>query len=140
MMTIKIIKILPAMVKPRENQPKHLRIAEVAEQRDVGRKIARMDPSVAERLNVSSGDALELSSLNKKSTVLSWPARDVDRKKGLIRIDGYTRNRLDVGINDTIEVRKVESKDARSITLAPTEPLRIVGAEECLANTLKKLK
>jgi transitional endoplasmic reticulum ATPase len=114
----------------------NLRVAEVAEQRDVGRKIARIDPSIAERLNVSSGDALELSSLNKKSTVLSWPARDGDRNKGLIRIDGYTRNRLDVGINDTIEVRKVESKDARSITLAPTEPLRIVGAEEYLANTL----
>src|SRR5215467_11933716 len=114
----------------------NLRIAEVAEQRDVGRKIARIDPSIAERLNVSSGDALELSSLNKKSTVLSWPAREVDRNKGLIRIDGYTRNRLDVGINETIEVRKVESKDARSITLAPTEPLRIVGAEEYLANTL----
>jgi len=114
----------------------NLRVAEVAEQRDVGRKIARIDPSIAERLNVSSGDALELSSLNKKSTVLSWPAREGDRNKGLIRIDGYTRNRLDVGINDTIEVRKVESKDARSITLAPTEPLRIVGAEEYLANTL----
>lgn len=27
-------------------------------------------------------------------------------------------------------------KDARSITLAATEPLRIVGAEEYLANTL----
>jgi transitional endoplasmic reticulum ATPase len=114
----------------------NLRVAEVAEQRDVGRKIARIDPSVAERLNVSSGDALELSSLKKKSTVLSWPAREGDRGKGLIRIDGYTRSRLDVGINDTIEVRKVESKDARSITLAPTEPLRIVGAEEYLANTL----
>src|SRR5215469_4101860 len=114
----------------------NLRVAEVAEQRDVGRKIARIDPSIAERLNISSGDALELSSLNKKSTVLSWPARDGDRNKGLIRIDGYTRNRLDVGINDTIEVRKVESKDARSITLAPTEPLRIVGAEEYLTEYL----
>src|SRR5215467_302985 len=58
----------------------NLRVAEVAEQRDVGRKIARIDPSIAERLNVSSGDALELSSLNKKSTVLSWPSREGDRK------------------------------------------------------------
>src|SRR5712691_13247358 len=102
------------------------KVAEVAEQRDVGRKIARIDPNIAERLNVSTGDALELSSGRKKSTVLSWPARESDRGKGLIRIDGFTRNRLDVGINDTIEVRKVESKDAKSITLAPTEPLRIV--------------
>src|SRR5690349_8677704 len=114
----------------------NLKVAEVAEQRDVGRKIARIDPKIAERLNVSTGDALELSSLGKKSTVLSWPARESDRGKGLIRIDGYTRNKLDVGMNDTLDVRKVESKDAKSITFAPTEPLRIVGAEEYLAEYL----
>src|ERR671923_1423377 len=112
-----------------------LKVAE-AEQRDVGRKIARVDPEVIERLNITSGDALELSSLGKKTTVLSWPARSNDRGKGLIRIDGYTRNRLDVGINDQIEVKRVDSKDANSITFAPTEPLRIVGAEEYLAEYL----
>src|ERR671911_3000665 len=112
-----------------------LRVAE-AEQRDVGRKIARVEPEIIERLNITSGDALELTSLGKKTTVLSWPARNNDRGKGLIRIDGYTRNRLDVGINDQIEVRSVESKDAKSITFAPTEPLRIVGAEEYLAEYL----
>jgi transitional endoplasmic reticulum ATPase len=114
----------------------NLKVAEVAEQRDVGRKIARIDPDIAERLNISTGDALELSSLGKKSTVLNWPAKANDKGKGLIRIDGFTRNRLDVGINDTIEVRKVQSKDAKSITLAPTEPLRIMGAEEYLVNML----
>ena len=114
----------------------NLKVAEVAEQRDVGRKIARIDPDIAERLNISTGDALELSSLGKKSTVLSWPAKENDKGRGLIRIDGFTRTRLDVGINDTIEVRKVQSKDAKSITLAPTEPLRIMGAEEYLVNTL----
>ena len=112
-----------------------LKVAE-AEQRDVGRKIARVDPDIIERLNITSGDALELTSLGKKTTVLSWPARSNDRGKGLIRIDGYTRNRLDVGINDQIEVNRVESKDAKNITFAPTEPLRIVGAEEYLAEYL----
>ena len=112
-----------------------LKVAE-AEQRDVGRKIARVDPDVIEQLNITSGDALELASLGKKTTVLSWPARGNDRGKGLIRIDGYTRNRLDVGVNDQIEVKRVESKDAKSITFAPTEPLRIVGAEEYLAEYL----
>ncbi|HEX5893156.1 MAG TPA: CDC48 family AAA ATPase, partial [Nitrososphaeraceae archaeon] len=42
----------------------------------------------------------------------------------------------DVGIGDTIEVKKVESKDAKSITFAPTEPLRIIGAEQYLAESL----
>jgi transitional endoplasmic reticulum ATPase len=112
-----------------------LKVAE-AEQRDVGRKIARVDPSVAKRLNISSGDALELVSPGRKTTVLSWPAKESDRGKELIRIDGLIRNRLDVGINDLIEIRVVESKEAKSITFAPIEPLRIMGAEEFLADYL----
>ena len=112
-----------------------LRVAE-AEQRDIGRKIVRIDPQAAQSLNVITGDALELSSFGKNAVLLSWPGRDKDRSTGLVRIDGYTRNKLDVGIGDTIEVKKVESKDARSITLAPTEPLRIIGAEQYLAESL----
>src|SRR3954468_2512259 len=112
-----------------------LKVAE-AEQRDVGRKIARVDPDIASRLNIVSGDALELSALGRKTTVLNWPAKESDRGKGLIRIDGLIRNRLDVGINDLIEIRVVESKSAKSITFAPIEPLRIMGAEEFLAEYL----
>src|ERR671913_1202070 len=97
-------------IDKKESKLATLKVAE-AEQRDVGRKIARVDPEIIERFNITSGDALELTSLGKKATVLSWPARNNDRGKGLIRIDGYTRNRLDVGINDQIEVRSVESLD-----------------------------
>ncbi|HSA74662.1 MAG TPA: CDC48 family AAA ATPase, partial [Candidatus Nitrosocosmicus sp.] len=42
----------------------------------------------------------------------------------------------EVGINDIVDIKKVESKDAQSITLAPTEPLRIVGAEGYLGEYL----
>jgi transitional endoplasmic reticulum ATPase len=119
----------------KENGKATLKVAE-AEQRDIGRKIVRIDPEAAQSLNVMTGDALELSSFGKTAVLLSWPGRDKDRDTGLVRIDGYTRNKLDVGIGDTIEVRKVESRDAKSITLAPTEPLRIIGAEQYLAETL----
>ncbi|WP_458720545.1 CDC48 family AAA ATPase [Candidatus Nitrosocosmicus sp. R] len=112
-----------------------LKVAE-AEQRDVGRKIARVDPDIAESLNIVSGDALELSSIGRKTTVLSWPAKESDRGKGLIRMDGFIRNRLDVGVNDLVEIKVVESKIAKDITFAPTEPLRIMGAEEYLAEYL----
>lgn len=112
-----------------------LRVAE-AEQSDVGRKIARVDPEVARQLELSAGDALEISSIGKKTTVLYWPAREKDRGKGIVRIDGYLRNRLDVGINDSVEIKKVQSKNAQKVTLAPTEPLRIVGAEGYLKEYL----
>ncbi len=119
--------------KPKEQTT--LKVAE-AEQRDVGRKIARIDPEIAKKLSVKSGDALELISIGKKTTVLNWPAKESDRGKGLIRIDGHIRNRLDTGINDLIEIRIVESSNANSITFAPIEPLRIMGAEEFLAEYL----
>ena len=112
-----------------------LKVAE-AEQSDVGRKIARVDPEVAQQLDLSAGDALEISSLGKKTTVLYWPAREKDRGKGLVRIDGYLRNRLDVGINDSVEIKNVEAKSAQKVTLAPTESLRIVGAEGYLKEYL----
>jgi transitional endoplasmic reticulum ATPase len=112
-----------------------LRVAE-AEQSDVGRKIARIDPDVAQQLRISAGDALELSSLGKKTTVLHWPAKERDRGKGLVRIDGNLRNRLDVGINDSVEIKKVQAKNAQTVTLAPTEPLRIVGVEGYLGEYL----
>jgi transitional endoplasmic reticulum ATPase len=112
-----------------------LRVAE-ANSRDVGRRIGRVDPKVARALGLSSGDAIEISAGKKKTTVLSWPAYQEDYGKGLIRIDGFTRNKLGVGINDTVDIQKVQTKEAQKITLAPTEPLRIMGAEQYLASIL----
>ena len=117
------------------NAETSLKVGE-AEQSDVGRKIARVDPKVARQLDLSAGDALEISSAGKKTTVLHWPARENDSGKGLVRIDGYLRNKLDVGINDSVEIKKVQSKSAEKVTLAPTEPLRIVGAEGYLQEYL----
>src|SRR5919106_1191494 len=108
-----------------------------ANTRDVGRKIARIDPKVAQEISLATGDAIEISSGRAKTTVLNWPAYSQDYGKGLIRIDGYVRNKLGVGINDTVDIKNVLAKDAQSITLAPTEPLRILGAEEYLASFLE---
>src|SRR5918995_7503648 len=114
-----------------------LRVAE-ANSRDVGRRIARVDPKAAQELGLSTGDAIEISSAQrKKTTVLNWPAYQEDYGRGLIRIDGYTRNKLEVGINDTVDIRRIETKEAQQITLAPTEPLRILGAEEYLTSFLE---
>ena len=114
-----------------------LKVAE-ANSRDVGRRIGRIDPKVANEMRLSTGDAIEISAgKKKKTTVLHWPAYQEDYGRGLIRIDGYTRNKLEVGINDTVDIRRVETKEAQQITLAPTEPLRILGAEEYLASFLE---
>lgn len=114
-----------------------LKVAE-ANSRDVGRRIGRVDPKVATEMGLSTGDAIVISAgKKKKTTVLHWPAYQEDYGRGFIRIDGYTRNKLEVGINDTVDIGKVETKEAQQITLAPTEPLRILGAEEYLARFLE---
>jgi transitional endoplasmic reticulum ATPase len=112
-----------------------------ANSKDVGRRIARIDPKLCKKFGITTGDALKLSSLSsgdkRTAVVLNWPASQYDYGTEVIRIDGYTRNKLGVGINDKIEIKKVEAQNAKKITLAPTEPLRIIGAEEYLAGLLQ---
>ncbi|RLI00581.1 AAA family ATPase, partial [Candidatus Bathyarchaeota archaeon] len=57
--------------------------------------------------------------------------------RGLIRIDGYIRNNAGVSIDEKVTLRKIEARKAQRITLAPTEPLRITGAEDYLAHLLE---
>jgi transitional endoplasmic reticulum ATPase len=96
-----------------------LKVAE-ANSKDVGRRIARIDPKVSEELGLLTGDVVEISSEKGKVSVLNWPSYQQDYGKGLIRIDGYVRTKLDVGVNDKVEIRKIVVKNAKSITLAPT--------------------
>jgi transitional endoplasmic reticulum ATPase len=112
-----------------------LRVAD-AYQRDVGRGIARVDPKVVDQLGLTSGDVIQIVG-KKKTTALSWPGYDSDSGKGTIRIDGYLRNNAGVSIDDKVTIRKIEAKVAQRVTLAPTEPLRIVGGEEYLSQILE---
>jgi len=112
-----------------------LRVAE-ARSRDVGRGIARIDPKVSEEIGLSAGDVVEIHG-KKKTVAIYWPGYQEDYGKGIIRIDGYTRNNAGAGIDEKVEVRKVEAKEAARITIAPTEPLRITGGEEYLKHILE---
>jgi len=112
-----------------------LRVAD-AYQRDVGRGIARVDPKVVDELGLTSGDVIQIIG-KKKTTALSWPGYESDFGKGTIRIDGYLRNNAGVSIDDKVTIKKIEAKIAQRLTLAPTEPLRIVGGEEYLSQILE---
>jgi transitional endoplasmic reticulum ATPase len=102
----------------------------------VGRGMALVDPKVMEEMDISTGDVLEISG-KKKSYVLLWSSQRDDQGKKLIRIDGYTRNNIGVGIDDIISVRKVNVKKAEQVILAPTEELNIVGLEDYLPELLE---
>jgi transitional endoplasmic reticulum ATPase len=111
-----------------------LKVAET-DPRLVGRGMALIDPKVMEELDLSSGDVIEISG-EKKGYVILWSSRPDDYGKNLIRIDGYTRNEIRVGIDDTVTVRKLIVKKAERVVLTPTEELNIVGLEEYLPELL----
>lgn len=101
----------------------------------VGRGMALIDPKVMQELDLTTGDVIEVSG-EKKGYVILWSSPPSDYGKKLIRIDGYTRNEIGVGIDDTVTIRKVIVKRAEQVKLAPTEELNIVGLEEYLPELL----
>ena len=103
----------------------------------VGRGIALVDPKVMEKLGLSTGDVIEIRGSRKKTFVLLWSSQPDDYGRGLIRIDGYTRNNIGVGIDDRVNVQKVtDVTKAEQVILSPTEELNIVGLEEHLPELL----
>ena len=70
----------------------------------VERGIALIDPRIIEEYDLRTGDVLELTNdhTSKKSYVLLWSSNPNDYGKGLIRIDGYTRENISAGIDDQI--------------------------------------
>ncbi len=109
---------------------------EEAKARDVGRGIARIDPEIADEMNLTPGDVILIEG-KKKTACIYWPGYAEDAGKGIIRIDGITRKNAGVGIDDRVKVRKIAAKTAEKVVFAPTEELRIVGAEEYLAHLLE---
>jgi transitional endoplasmic reticulum ATPase len=119
----------------KNNNKVSLKVAET-NPKFVSRGMALVDPKVMEEMDLSTGDVLEISG-KKKSYVLLWSSQRDDQGKKLIRIDGYTRNNIGVGIDDIVSVRKVNVKKAEQVILAPTEELNIVGLEDYLPELLE---
>jgi transitional endoplasmic reticulum ATPase len=113
-----------------------LRVAETSS-RLVGHGIAAIDPKVMEELALSAGDVIEITGKGKKSHTVLWTGYPEDHGRGLIRIDGYTRNNLGVGIDDTVSIAAAQAREAQEIVLAPTEQLNIEGLEEYLPEVLE---
>lgn len=66
-----------------------------------------------------------------------WSGQQSDTGRKVIRIDGYTRNNLGVGIDDNVTIRKINASKIEQIVLSPTEDLNVVGLEEYLPDVLE---
>ncbi len=106
----------------------------------VGKGMALIDPAVVEEMKLNTGDIVEIttSSGKKKTFALLWSGQPEDYGLKVIRIDGYTRNNLGIGIDDHIKVRKAQDiKNAEQVVVSPTEELNIVDIEEYLTEILE---
>ncbi|MEM0383893.1 MAG: CDC48 family AAA ATPase [Candidatus Caldarchaeum sp.] len=102
-----------------------LRVAE-ARQRDIGRKIARVDSMGMKDIELSPGDLIEIT--GRRTTVaIVWPPYREDDGQGIIRIDGEIRRNAGVSVGEYVRISKTTAKPATKIVLAPFEPLPFVG-------------
>ena len=114
---------------------KILRVAE-AKSKDAERGVARVDPAVMESLELTAGDLIQING-KRKTAAIVWPGYPEDAGKGILRIDGNVRRNAGTSIDERISIKKIEAREARKITFAPTEPLRIMGGEEYLGQILE---
>src|SRR5216110_1810839 len=114
---------------------KFLRVAE-AKPADAGRGIVRIDPEVMKILEFKEGDVVLI--LGAKATAAGvrrgYPE---DANRGVIRMDGMQRRNAGVGIDDKVGLRKALARPAEKVSLAPTEPIRMMGGEEYMAQVLQ---
>jgi transitional endoplasmic reticulum ATPase len=96
-----------------------LRVAE-ASQRDFGRGIARIDPQNMKKMDVQTGDVIQITG-KKKTAAKVMPTYPENRGKDLIQIDGIIRNNAFVGIGDSVYIGRIHAEKAEKIVLASLE-------------------
>lgn len=95
-----------------------LRVTE-ALSKDVGRAFARMDPEDLQRLGLAIGEVVEVA--GKRTTVCkAMPAYKEQRGQSRIQIDGLARENAGAALDEVVQVRKVASRPADRVALAPT--------------------
>lgn len=114
---------------------KILRVVQ-AKSGDDGRGIARVDPALMRILELNQGDTAMIEG-TRSTAVTVYNGYPEDENRGTIRIDGVTRKNAGVGLDEKVAIRKIVPKPATKVMLAPTQPLKIMGGEEYLAQTLE---
>jgi transitional endoplasmic reticulum ATPase len=116
-----------------------MRVGE-AKQRDIGKKRARIGPDAMDYLKVTPGDVIQINA--KKSTcAIVWPTDEDEKYPDTIRIDGQTRKNLGVSLSDVVEIKKIITKSAKTVTLMPVVDQVTVDKEftDFVKNRLKGL-
>ncbi|MEM2133235.1 MAG: CDC48 family AAA ATPase [Candidatus Jordarchaeaceae archaeon] len=116
-------------------QEVELKVAEI-DRRSAGRGIVRVDPDAMAKLQVSSGDIIEINGHKTTGAIVMYGPPE-DRRTGLIRMDGLVRQNSGSSLGEYVKVKKAETKPATKVVLAPAEEgSRLRANEEALKGTL----
>ena len=106
---------------------------------DAGRGIVRIDPDTEAKLNLRTGDVIEIShpTANKKTAALLYPGRREDKGTNIIRIDPSLRRNINTSLDDIVQIRKIDAALATKVTFAGIEETVIIRNSQQLARKLE---
>jgi len=96
---------------------------------DKGKGIARLDTDSMKRLDLSSGDIIEIQGQRKTySKCLASPKEN--HACGILNIDGLIRSNARISIGNRIYIKKIMPTRAKKITIAPLEIMPFIEESE----------
>ena len=106
---------------------------------DAGRGIVRIDPEIEAKLNLRTGDVIEIThaTVNKKTAALLYPGRREDKGTNIIRIDPSLRRNINASLDDIVQIRKIDAALATRVTFAGLEETVIIRNSQQLARKLE---
>ncbi|TFG14205.1 MAG: AAA family ATPase [Promethearchaeota archaeon] len=106
---------------------------------DAGRGIVRIDPEIEEKMNLRTGDVVEIihTSVNQTTAALLYPGRREDKGTHIIRMDPSLRRNINVSLDDLVQIRKIDAALATKVTFAGLEETVIIRNSQQLARKLE---
>jgi transitional endoplasmic reticulum ATPase len=106
---------------------------------DAGRGRIRVDPDIIKKLNLRTGDVIEINNhvTRKKTVATLFPGKIEDKGNNSIRLDSSIRRNIESSIDDAVEIRKIEASLADRITFAGLEQSIILRTPQQLTQILE---
>ncbi|MBZ5626243.1 MAG: CDC48 family AAA ATPase [Acidobacteriia bacterium] len=86
--------------------------------KDVGRAYARMGPEDIARLDAAAGDVVEITGKRKSVCKIMLAHKEL-RGQSRIQLDGLARENTGAGLDDFVQVRKLDCRPAERLVVAP---------------------
>lgn len=86
--------------------------------KDVGRAIVRIDPEDMKLIGLEVGDIIEIEG-KRKTPAKAMPCYAENRGGKIIQMDGISRENAQIGLDEKVQLRKIDCKPANKITLSP---------------------